>query len=162
MKKALINILKSSLLGILLFGVISCDNIFSNKVSDTENTETLLKISVDDTSLARTLYPSSDANILSDFIVTCTREGFTTKTKTAADLDALKALVINFADGEEGSWQIQLQASYEISSGTNVQAIAFSDTQSVDVQKNKLNEVSFKLTTENLTVGGRSEEEEKA
>lgn len=154
MKKALINILKSSLLGILLFGVISCDNIFSNKVSDTENTETLLKISVDDTSLARTLYPSSDANILSDFIVTCTREGFTTKTKTAADLDALKALVINFADGEEGSWQIQLQASYEISSGTNVQAIAFSDTQSVDVQKNKLNEVSFKLTTENLTVGG--------
>lgn len=154
MKKALINILKSSLLGILLFGVISCDNIFSNKVSDTENTETLLKISVNDTSLARTLYPSSDASLLSDFTLTCTREGFTTKTKTAADLDALKALVINFADGEEGSWQIQLQASYEISSGTNVQAIAFSDTQSVDVQKNKLNEVSFKLTTENLAVGG--------
>lgn len=154
MKKALINILKSSLLGILLFGVISCDNIFSNKVSDTENTETLLKISVDDTSLARTLYPSSDASLLSNFTLTCMREDFTTKTKTAADLDALKALVINFADGEEGSWQIQLQASYEISSGTNVQAIAFSDTQSVDVQKNKLNEVSFKLTTENLTVGG--------
>lgn len=154
MKKTLINILKSSLFGILLFGVISCDNIFSNKVSDTENTETLLKISVDDTSLARTLYPSSDASLLSDFTLTCTREGFTTKTKTAADLDALKALVINFADGEEGSWQIQLQASYEISSGTNVQAIAFSDTQSVNVQKNKLNEVSFKLTTENLAVGG--------
>lgn len=154
MKKALINILKSSLLGFLLFGFISCENIFSNKVSDTENTETLLKISVNDTSLARTLYPSSDASLLSDFIVTCTRDDFTTKTKSAADLEALKALVINFADGEEGSWQIQLQASYKISSGTNVQAIAFSDTQSVDVQKNKLNEVSFKLSAQDLAVSG--------
>ena len=146
--------MKSSLLGFLLFGFISCENIFSGSEGESENTETLLKISVNDTSLARTLYPSSDASLLSDFTLTCTREGFTTKTKTAADLDALKALVINFADGEEGSWQIQLQASYEISSGTNVQAIAFSDTQSVDVQKNKLNEVSFKLSTQDLAVGG--------
>ena len=152
--KNLKNTLKITSIFILLAATLSCSNIFSKKLSQSEPNKTILKVNVQDTSVGRTVFPSNDVSILSDFTVTCERSGFTSKTKTAADSQALNALVFEFEDGEEGSWDISIEGSYKIGSGTSEQTLTFSDTKTVNVQKNMLNSVTFALKNSDYSYGG--------
>lgn len=152
--KNLKNTLKITSIFILLAATLSCSNIFSKNLSQSEPNKTILKVNVQDSSVERTVFPSNDVSILSDFTVTCERSGFTSKTKTAADSQALNALVFEFEDGEEGSWDISIEGSYKIGSGTSEQTLTFSDTKTVNVQKNMLNSVTFALKNSDYSYGG--------
>lgn len=149
------NIIKSSIILFLLFGFVSCGNLFSGREKDSSTSKTTLKIEVQDTSLARTIYPDSkDTSFITNFVVTCTRDGFTTKTQTASSSQELGSIVFEFADGEEGEWNITLQASYKVGTGSNAQTVSFSDTKSVTIQKNTTNKVSFVLKNTDFEYGG--------
>ncbi len=149
------NIIKSSVILFLLFGFVSCGNLFSGREKDSSTSKTTLKIEVQDTSLARTIYPDSkDTSFITNFVVTCTRDGFDKKEQTASSSQELGSMVFEFADGEEGEWNITLQASYKVGTGSNAQTVSFSDTKSVSIQKNTTNKVSFVLKNTDFEYGG--------
>ena len=155
MKKTFINILKSSLLWIFLAGLISCNNIFSDNVSSIKeaNGKTTLKINLQDTELMRTLYPGSSVSILSNFEIKGKKTGSDSEPEqlaTAETIPELNAVIIVFNDADAVSWDFTLTGEKQIG-GTSV---TFSDTKTVTIQKNKLNAVSFKLKTQDITVGG--------
>ncbi len=155
MKKTFLNILKSSLFCFLLVGLISCNNIFSDYdlSQKTSNEKTTLKISLQETELMRTLCPSSDISILSNFVIRGKKTGSSdnpTQLATASDKTELRAVVIEFDDADVGSWDLTLTGNLMVGAST----ISFSDTQTVTITKNKLNSVSFKVKTQDIDYGG--------
>lgn len=155
MNKTFINILKSSLLWIFLIGLISCSNIISDNNSSPKasNGKTTLKINLQETEIMRTLYPGSSVSILNNFVIKGKKTGSNSEPEQLATADTitdLNAVIIEFNDADIGSWDFTLTGEKQIG-GTSV---TFSDTKTVTIQKNKLNAVSFKLKTQDITVGG--------
>ena len=146
MKRNMTNIIKSSLLSLLLIGLFSCsDGLSENEpVSPALIGKTALTVNTTGTSLVRTLYPSTDASILSNFVLKGKKSADTEEPKqlgTAKDMAELKALVIEFNDADVGSWDFTLTGSYSL--GDTV--LTFSDTQTATIKANTLNSVAFKL-----------------
>lgn len=155
MNKTFINILKSSLVWIFLIGLISCSNIISDNNSSPKasNGKTTLKINLQETEIMRTLYPGSSVSILNNFVIKGKKTGSNPEPEQLATADTitdLNAVIIEFNDADIGSWDFTLTGEKEISGSI----VTFSNTQTVNIQKNKLNTVSFKLRTQDINVGG--------
>ena len=160
--KTIKNIFRTTLIFLFLAGLLSCGNVFSNRKSETNRSgnnesKTTLKINVQDTSVARAIFPSNDASYLTNFVIKGKKTGSEespAQLGTAEDYTALSNLVIYFEQGDEGSWDLTLEAGYKIGSGTSEQTLTFSDTKTVNIQKNVMNTVSFALKSSDYNYGG--------
>ncbi len=160
--KTMKNIIKTTFIFLLMAGILSCSNLLSESKSESSHSEssgskTSLRINVEDTSVSRAVYPSTDASYLTNFVIKGKKTGSDAtpaQLGTAADYTALGKLVITFEDGDEGNWDISLEAGYKIGSGASEQTLIFSDTKTVNIQKNIMNTVSFALKNSDYNYGG--------
>ena len=155
--KTMRNFLKTIIILLSLAGILSCSNLLSNNESESSQSKTTLKINIQDSSAARIINPSSDASYLTNFIIKGKKSGSDAEPAELGrvqDSSALSNLVITFENGDEGSWEITLEGSYKIGSGVSEQTVSFSDTKTVDIQKNTVNTVSFALNSSNYNYGG--------
>lgn len=158
--KAMKNLLKTAFVVFLLFGIVSCNGPFTQK--DTSSGKTTLKINVQDTELARSVSPSTNVGILSNFVISGKKSDAsnpnapTNQLATAENLTKLGETIIEFDDSDAGTWFITLSANYTIGEGTNSQTLPFSETKTVTIQKNILNSVSFALKNTSFEYGGVS------
>ena len=163
--KAMKNLLKSAFALIILLGFASCNNFLSNKeIKDvdknaSEMSKTTLTINVEDSLSARTIYPDASVNFLSNFTITGSKSGDTIN-KTWGPIEnynKLKAYIIEFEDGEEGSWTFTMSASYTIGTDENAQTVTFTGTvTNQTITKNTKNTVTFKLQAQTFNYGVRS------
>ena len=157
--KVMKNILKSVFVLILLSAFVSCGNFFSEKNSGTnaEEAKTILKISVENNLSARTITPDNSEGILSDFVLKGKKANTTKEPEEIAraeNISELNALTIVFDNKDTGEWEFILTGQYTIGTDENQQTIRFTSEQTVEIKKNQMNSVSFKLRNEDLPYGG--------
>lgn len=148
--KYTMKLFKSFLILSLLFVVAACQNPFADIDSDSSSGNTSLSdgktyitINTQQTSISRTIYPSTSISFLSNFVLSgklAEDPDLATELATASNIEELNQIVVELDDA--GLWEFTFQGDCDIGGET----VPFTQTKEITIVENRLNVLSFELT----------------